>query len=219
MATTEAGRMEILGKGAGAEMEMSIGATVGGLALIVLGILALDKVAAPILISVGVIVAGVIFLIESVALSSTLVRSFKAEGGTAAVSQISAGMNASMLGGITGVVLGILGILGVASVTLTAVAVIVFGGAALLDYPARTHMRALQMAAQGSDDATRLAMAFASSTNMSGVLVSAGLITLGILALAGTAGEVLVAVSLLGLGTYVFLEGTSLVGYLFSMVS
>lgn len=210
MATTEAGRTE---------MEMSMGGTIGGLALIVLGILALDKIEVPILISVAVIVAGVIFLIESVVLSSTLVKSLRSEGTTAVVSQISAGMNASMLGGITGVVLGILGILGIAPVTLTAVAVIVFGGALLLDHPARTQMRALEMAGgSGSDEAARLAMSVASATNMSGVLVSAGLITLGILALAGTVGEVLVAVSLLGLGTYLFLEGSSIVGYLFNMV-
>lgn len=219
MATTEAGRLEMLNKGLTGEMEMSVGSTVGGLALMVLGILALDKIVAMVLISVAVIVAGVVFLFESASLSSALVQVLRREEGSAVnASQLSVGMNASMLAGITGVVLGILAILGLVPATLTAVAVIVFGGAILLDHGARTQTRVLQVSAgQGSEEAARLAMAVTSSTSMAGVLAAAALITLGILALAGTAGEVLIAVSLLGLGTYLFLEGSAIVGYLLNL--
>jgi hypothetical protein len=59
--------------------------------------------------------------------------------------------------------------------------------------------------------------AVSSTSTAAAIFTGVGLVTLGILALAGIAGEVLIVVALLGLGAYVLLEDATMVEHLTSL--
>src|SRR5690348_7314916 len=122
MATTEADKQALMGL----EFNYSLGETSGGIALIVLAILALAKIDPMLLNAIAVIVAGIALLVED---RSMRARQAGLMSYTAAYSPetaaISGGVSAGTLAGITGIVLGILAILGIAAVVLTSVALIV----------------------------------------------------------------------------------------------
>jgi hypothetical protein len=189
------------------------------LALVVLGILALAKVDPLLLISIAVIVAGVVLVSDSAALTRQMAAALAAKAGYHInSSELPSGLSAGVLGGISGVVLGILAILDVAPHTLIAVAAIVFGAAVLFDFAARSQLRTLKMTtSETSEQSARLAMATVSSTSTAAIFAGVSLVTLGILALAGIAGEVLIAVALLGLGAYVLLEDATMVEHFTSL--
>lgn len=216
MATTEADKQELLGLG----LNYSLGETGGGIALIVLSILALAKMDPMLLDAIAVILAGIALLIEDGSLSSkyagalTYAPAYGRQGSTA-----PDGVSAGTLAGISGIVLGILAILGIAAVTLSAVAIIIFGAAVLFDFAARAQIMALRVVnRESSEQSAKLALAAASSRNASAMLVGVALITLGILALAGLT-TILITVALLGLGAYLFLSNAAVAGSLFRMAS
>jgi hypothetical protein len=213
MATTEADKQQLLGLG----LNYSLGETGGGIALIVLSILALAKMDPMLLNAIAVILAGIALLIEDGSVSSkyngALSPAYRLQASTT-----PGGVSAGTLAGISGIVLGILAILGVAAVTLTAVAIVIFGAALLFDLAARAQITALMtLNWQSSGESARSAVAAASSINSSAMLVSAALITLGILALAGLASSLLITVALLGLGAYLFLQNAAFARSLFGM--
>ncbi|MBV8771275.1 MAG: hypothetical protein JO166_02925 [Deltaproteobacteria bacterium] len=210
MAMTEADRQEQLLR---IESNYALGETTGGIALIVLTILALAKVDPMLLNAIAVIVAGVALLIEDGVLTGQFggmiarVPADRAGAGPTA-DRITAGT----LAGVSGVVLGILAILGIASVVLTAAAIIIFGAAVLFDFSARARTAALRtMSGESSEQSVRIAFA-APGINSSAMLVSLALITLGILALAGLVSSILVTVGLLGFGGYLFLQNAAMAG-------
>jgi hypothetical protein len=220
MAMSEAERMPMAAEHEGSEMELSMATMPGALALIVLSILALAGIYQLLLVSIAVIVAGVVLAADSAALSSQIAAALAAKAGHHIdAGELPSGLNAGVVGGITGLVLGILAILNVAPHTLVAVAAIVFGAAVLFDFAARSHARALRMTtSETPEQSARLALATVSSTSTAALFTGAGLVTLGILALAGITSGVLVAVALLGLGAYVLLEGASMAGHLMSLI-
>ena len=216
MATTEADKQELLGLG----LNYSLGETGGGIALIVLSILALAKMDPMLLDAIALILAGIALLIEDGSLSSkyagalTYAPAYGRQG-----SMAPDGVSAGTLAGISGIVLGILAILGIAAVTLSAVAIIIFGAAVLFDFAARAQIMALRVVnRESSEQSAKLALAAASSRNASAMLVGVALITLGILALAGLT-TILITVALLGLGAYLFLSNAAVAGSLFRMAS
>lgn len=185
------------------------------LALVVLGILALAKIQPLLLVSIAVIVAGVLLATDSAALTQQIATALTARAGEHIdASELPAGLNAGVLGGIAAVVLGILAVLVVAPNVLIAVAAIVLGTAVLFDFTARSQARALRMTTgETPEQVAKLALGAASSTGTAAIFTGIGLITLGILALAGIAVEVLTAVAFLGLGVYFLLEGASSAGH------
>ncbi len=213
MAVTEAGRRELF-KRMTADMGVTLDETIGGLALIVLGILALARFDPPLLNAIATIIAGVALMIVSAGLAVELNRVVsESEGHALNIGELEQGLNAGVLGGIAGVVLGILAILDVARLTLIAVALIVFGAAVLFDFIARAQVRSLKMmTGDASEQSARLAVSVASGTDTATIAAGVALITLGILALSGVAGGILVSVALLSLGSYLFLEGSVVVG-------
>lgn len=215
MATTEAEKQELMSQ-AGAS---SLTATASGIALVTLGILALARVDPPLLNAIAVIVAGLALFFEGGAISARYARTLaETPAHELDAAALATGMNAGVLAGTAGVVLGILAILGLAAESLTGVAIIVFGAAVLFDYAAKAQMKALRMAGrEGSETAARVALAAASATNTAAILVGIGLITLGILALAGAASSTLSSVALLSLGAYLFLDATSVAGRVFGI--
>ena len=202
------------------EVALSVATMPAALALVILGILALAKIDPLLLISIAVIVAGVMVATDSVGLTQQIATGLAAKAGHHLdASELPAGLGAGVLGGMTGVVLGILAILDVAPPTLIAVAVIVFGAAVLFDFAARSQIRALRMTtSETSEQSARLALAAASSTSTAAIFTGVGLVTLGILALAGVAPEVLMAVAFIGLGAYVLLEEASVAGHLIDLI-
>jgi hypothetical protein len=217
MAINEATRGELLARFMPEDLGLTVDETLGGLALVVLGILALARVDPWLLNSIGTIVAGVALVFMSASLSAELVRAFSTPGRDLVASEIGGGLSASTMAGIVGIILGILGILDIARPTLIAVALIVFGAAVLLDFAVMAQTRAARMTtATTSGESARMAMSVAAGTEMAAIFAGVGLITLGIIAVVGLSSEILVAVALLGLGGYLFLKGTAVVGHMFS---
>jgi hypothetical protein len=172
-------------------------------------------------VSVAVIVGGILLVAESACLTQQLVKSLASKPGhNLKASELASGLNAGVLGGIIGVVLGILAILNVVPATLVAIALIVFGAVIMFEFAARSQVRALRMTtAETPEQSARLAVAAASSTGTAAVFAGVGLVTLGILALAGLASTVLVAVGLLGFGAYILLETAAMSGYVADMMT
>lgn len=209
MAISEAARFPELGLG-------SIGEEAGGgIALVVLGILALANVEPMLLNSIAIIVAGVSLAVGGAALTARQAKLMaEAMPERTAAGQLSTGTSAGILGGGAGVVLGILALIGVASEPLVAIALIVFGASLMFDYGARAQMRMMRAAgASSSAEAARFAMT-ASTSNSAILLVGVGLITLGIVALAHIVAPVVSAAAILALGTYLLLEGGVAAGLL-----
>ena len=217
MAITEAGKRELFAKQMSEEMGLTVDETVGGLALVVLGILALRQFDPPLLNSIAVIVAGVALAFMSMTLSSDLAKALSAAGQKLNTAELVGSVNAGVLVGASGVVLGILAVLDVSRGVLNPVAVIAFGAAVLFDFVARAQARALRMMTEETpEQSARLALSAATNANTAALFVGVGLVTLGILALNGLSSAILVSVALLGLGAYLLLEGTSVVGYMVS---
>lgn len=221
MATTETERVTLAGEGEAGGVPLSVGTMAAGLALVVLGILALDKIEPTLLVSISVIVGGVLLVAESAYLTQQLARALASKPGhNLKASELASALNAGVIGGITGMVLGILAILGVVPETLVAIAVIVFGAAVLFEFAARSQVRALRMTTgETPEQSAKLALAAAFSTGTAATFTGVSLITLGILALAGVASGVLVAVALLGLGAEVLLEASGAVGLVANLMA
>ena len=215
MAISEAARWREMGLGTASEEAGE------GVALVVLGILALAHVEPTILNSIAVIFAGIVLVVEGAMLSARYSKALaRVSPETVNLTESSGTMTSSVLAGIAGIVLGILAIIGVATEPLIAVALIVFGAAVLFDYTARAHLRALRMMGGAMPgESARIAMSAASTTNTAGVLVGVGLVTLGILSLVHIVPVVLAAASFIGLGAYLLLEGTAASGWLLEVLA
>ena len=220
MAISESERTRLARENEAAEMALSVGAMPAALALVILGILALAKIYPLLLISIAVIVAGVLLVIDSAALTQQIATALSGRAGdNLDAGELPAALNAGVLGGITGIVLGILATLGVAPEILIAVAAIVFGTAVLFDFAARSQAHALRMMTrETTEQSAKLALAAASSTGTAALFAGVALITLGILTLAGIGGEVLIAVAFLGLGVYVLLEDASIAAHFMGLI-
>jgi hypothetical protein len=215
MAISEAGRDELFGRVATRDMGLTVDETIGGLALIVLGILALVGVYSALLNSIAAVVAGVAVVFMSLALNREFATALTASGRVSIASE-AGGVGAGTVAGIAGIVLGILAILDVARPTLMAVALIVFGAAAFLDFIMAAQARALRMTTVTSTgESTQVALSAAAGTEMASVLFAIALVVLGILALLGIRSEILISVAFLSFGGYLFLKGTSTVGHTF----
>lgn len=220
MAMSESERTSLADGHGTREIALAVGAMPAALALVILGILALAKINTLLLVSIAVIVAGALLVTDSVALTQQIAGAIAAKTGhNVNAEELPAGLNAGVLGGMSGIVLGILAILGVAPQTLIAVAAIVFGAAVLFDFGARSQAHALRMTtSETPEQSAKLALAAAASTSTAALFTGVALVTLGILALAGIASQVLIAVALLGLGVYVLLEEASVAGLLVNLV-
>src|SRR5215467_8196318 len=128
MAISEAGREELFGRVVTKDMGLTVDETVGGLALIILSILALAGIYPALLTSIAAIVAGVAIVFMSLALNREFSNALSVSG-RGVIASDAGGVGAGTIAGIAGIVLGILAILDVAQPTLIAVALIVFGAA------------------------------------------------------------------------------------------
>jgi len=134
----------------------------------------------------------------------------------AGAAEIGGGVSAEVLGGLAGMALGILALLGVLPAVLTPIAIIVFGGALLLDSAATVRLNALSSSHMSTRarELTRGAIELASGTE---TLIGIGAVTLGILALVGMAPRTLVLCALLAVGATVLFTGSAVSGRMLSI--
>jgi hypothetical protein len=190
----------------------------GGIATIVLAIVALAGINTAVMVPIAVVVFGAALLIQGGTLVSEHARIiFPSEAaGAGTIEQFNGGsLSAVFLVGASGIVLGVLALLGIAAATLSAVAIIAFGAALVMTsnsvrelYVARRTL--LRAGAQNASELVAGEMASGSA----GVQLIAGLtaIVLGILAVAGTNPPILILSALIVLGATVLLSGSTLSG-------
>jgi hypothetical protein len=185
---------------------------VGGIATIVLAIIALSGTSASFLLAVATIVFGAALLIEGTSIAADYAH-VRASVPDVAFQVGTGGLASVFLAGITGIILGILSLLGIAATPLTSVAVIVFGSALLLSASATLNLHSLKARLSGDLAASDMMSGAAGAQALSGIAA----IVLGILAVAGTASNSLSLVALLVLGAGILMTGNGMNNAMISM--
>src|SRR5262249_51462398 len=154
------------------------------------------------LLPIAVIAAGVALVFEGGAIAARFWRLVREVEHTPATNlEMGSGMSAEIGGGVAGIVLGVLALAGVATVTLCAVAALVFGATLLMSCSTTARFNHLLFENVGWHDMARKAAGEAVSA-ASGLqaLVGIAAIVLGILALIGTYPVLLTLVAMLCVG-------------------
>jgi hypothetical protein len=192
---------------------------IGGVATIILAIIALSGVSQPMLGAVATIVFGAALLIQGGTMLTECTKLIFPPGAAAPAEEIvgGGGLSALFLVGAAGIVLGVLALLNIVPQTLTAVAIIAFGGAMVLSSNSVWYLyRARQASQRGTtrmhSGGEILAGEMASGSAAMQCLAGLAAIVLGILAVTGTNPTVLTLVGLLVLGATVLLTGSTLSG-------
>ena len=191
---------------------------IGGIATIVLALVALAGVHADTILPIAVIVFGAALLVQGgTMLSEYASIIFPAGSTTVPQEQFGVGSLSSLfLVGVAGIVLGILALIGIAPQALTAIAVIAFGSALMLTSNAVRQLYMLQSSASGAGTprpGTEL-LAGEMASGSAGIQMLAGLaaVVLGILAVIGINHDILTLAALIVLGTTIVLTGSALSG-------
>ncbi len=180
---------------------------VGGIATVVLAIIALSGTSPGFLLATATIVFGAALLIEGTSIVTDFASVFAAAPGAAAGYQVgTGGIAAVFLSGITGIILGILALLGTNPLVLISVAVIVFGSALVLSSSAMMNLHMFKARLGGEFMVAGAVSGTAGAQALAGIAA----IVLGILAVAGTAPESLALVALLVLGAALLATGNGM---------
>lgn len=176
---------------------------VGAIAAIALSIVGLAGVYTAQMAAIATIVVGAVILSEGGFLRSSYRKFYSAASGEWHAMEQGGGVTAEFFGGLTGIVLGILAFFRPTSVTLLAVAVLVYGAALLLSAATapRTYFRTETAGQQSSE-------ALAATDPGGQLLVGLGTIVLGILAVIGLVPATLILVGLLSLGAAALFSGS-----------
>jgi hypothetical protein len=193
---------------------------IGGVATIVLAIVALSGINQPVLAAISTIVFGAALLIQGGTMLTEYTKLVFPSGTVEPAEEGvgGAGLSALFLVGSAGIVLGVLSLIGIEAVMLTAVAVIAFGGALLLSSNSVWHLYRAKQSSQRISTARTLsgseilAGQMASGSAAIQCLSGIAAIVLGIVAVTGIKPEILTLVGLLVLGATVLLTGTTLSG-------
>ncbi len=190
---------------------------IGGIATIVLAIIALAGVNPEVILPIAVIVFGAALLIQGGTMLSEYASIIFPAGSTGPSEQVGVGsLSTLFLVGAAGIVLGILALLGIATGVLSAIAVIAFGCALLLSSNSVRTMYMLQSSASRSaaPRAGSELLAGEMAAGSAGVQMLAGLasIVLGILAVLGINQSILMLAALIILGATIVLTGSALSG-------
>ncbi|HEX3699920.1 MAG TPA: hypothetical protein VHV27_04530 [Phenylobacterium sp.] len=192
----------------------------GGVAVIVLAILALAGVLRPVLTDIAGIVFGAAFIIEGAALTARHAAIMDQVGDSPADQlEMGGGMTVELAGGIAAIALGILALVGVVPTILMPALVITGGAALILSAGAVQRLNDIRAEAFGlSQTARGMARGAVSSAAAGQVLAGLGAVTLGILALVGVGTPaVLTMVGLLVLGAAITLSGTAMSGKMLNL--
>lgn len=191
---------------------------IGGIATVVLAVVALSGVREGVLTPIAVIVFGAALLIQGGTMLSEFAQISSLPGGTGTTAEEFGAGNLStvFLVGAAGIVLGVLALVGIASTTLVSVSVIAFGATLLVSSNAVRHLYLLRSAMMrtASPQGGTQVIASEMASGSAGVQVLAGLsgIVLGILALTGTNPTALALSALIVFGATLVLTGSTLSG-------
>jgi hypothetical protein len=194
---------------------------IGGIATIVLAIVALSGVHADLLVGIATIVFGAALLLQAGAMLSEYTHiSLPTETGPASIEEFQGGgLSVLFLVGAAGIVLGVLALIGISAAQLTAIAVIAFGASLVISSSAVWHLHGMKHAARkaaASPDWRQWSEILAGeiASGSAGMQAVAGLaaVVLGILGLTGMNAGVLTLVALLVMGTTIVLTGCALSG-------
>jgi hypothetical protein len=191
----------------------------GGIATIVLAIIALSGTKADIMLSIATIVFGAALLVQGGAMLSEFAQTEATAGASAGG---SGGLFGLFLVGVAGIVLGVLALLGVHQQVLTSAATIAFGGALVVSASAVCQLLTVRSVA-ARFPARGSMLSFVASdvaAGSSGIQGMAGLavIVLGILAISGTASLTLTIVALLVAGAALVMTGSTLSGTMIGLM-
>jgi hypothetical protein len=170
----------------------SVVEAIGALAVIALAIIGLAGILSETVAAIATIILGAAILTQGGAFAA---GHFASAATYEAQVREPAGLSASFLSGIAGIVLGILALLGVSAPTLLSIAVIVFGGSFLLGIGGYT------TGAGGTE---------VSATSGGQIMAGLAALVLGILAVVGVSQLTLVLVALLCLGAFALFTGSSM---------
>jgi hypothetical protein len=194
--------------------------SMGGVAVVVLAILALAGVLRPVLTDIAGIVFGAAFIIEGAALAArhTAIMDQIGESRTDQL-EMGGGMTVELVAGVAAIALGILSLVGLVPAILMPALVITGGAALILSAGAVQRLNDIRAEAFGvSPTARAMARAAVSSAAAGQVLAGLGAVALGILALVGVGDPaILTTVGLLVLGGAITLSGTALSGKMLSL--
>ena len=197
---------------------------VGGVATVVLAIIALSGVNAEALAAIATTVFAAALLVLAGTMLTEYTKMNFSSGRLETAEGSGGGLTALFLTGAAGIVLGILSLLGIFPQTLISIAVVAFGGALLLSsssvwrlYRMKTawHRIGAVSPISGSDI---LAGEMASGSAAMQCLAGLAVIVLGILAVTGNNPTVLSLVALLVLGSTALLTGSTLTAAVTSLM-
>jgi len=194
--------------------------SMGGVAVIVLTIIALAGVLRPVLTDIAGIVFGAAFIVEGAALAArhSAIMDRIAETGAERL-ETGGGMTVELVAGIAAVALGILSLIGLIPSILMPALVITGGAGLILSAGAVARLNDLRSAALGMSSTARAAAGAAVSSAAAGqVLAGLGAVVLGILALVGVGDlQMLTTVGVLVLGAAITISGTALSGKMLTL--
>jgi hypothetical protein len=177
----------------------SLGETVAGAGAVALGVLGIIGLLPGVLASVAGIAAGFSVLVGSAALGARATRLVGER--VKSNREIGSGLGLAAMAGLAGIVLGILALLDVSRLELLSIAPIVLGAGLLIGSAAMARFEQFVRIERGTE-----AVYVASGAD---VLVGAGAIVLGILALSGVAPMTLSLIGILAVGAAALMSGTS----------
>jgi hypothetical protein len=184
----------------------SLGEAVASAGAVVLGILGIIGLLPGVLDSIAAIAAGFAIVVGSMALGARITQLV---GQRTTPRGAAGGPGMAALAGLAGIGLGVLALLGVSRVGLLSIAPIVFGFGLMLSSAATARFeRMLQL------EANQGAVYLASGVE---VLVGAGAVVLGILALQGVAPLTLSLIAMLSVGAAELMSGTSVASQMMVM--
>ena len=192
----------------------------GGIATIVLAVIALSGTKADIRLPIATIVFGAALLIQGGAMLSEFAQTDATADASGAVS--GGGLSGLFLVGVAGIVLGVLALLGVYPLVLTSAATIAFGGALVVSASAVSQLLTMRSVAARFPARGSMLRFVASdvAAGSSGIQGMAGLaaIVLGILAVSGRASLALTLVALLVAGAALVMTGSTLSGTMIGLM-
>jgi hypothetical protein len=224
MAVTQADHYYMLNR-SGTRTIADTVATVGGIALAVLGALSLEGVNSFLFPAINNIIAGIVLILLSGQTSLDVRRLATSSGpserpATFDVPEFGGGMGAGVMAGIAGIVLGALGIIGWFPIVLSACAEITFGAALIFDFVNLLQLRSAEpivsaratpapMPAETAGQPLSVVPAMFAA-NFSCVLEAVALITLAIIALVMNGSGLavaLVGIAFITLGGFFIVSG------------
>lgn len=193
----------------------SIVETAGGIAVVILSIIALSRTTSLTLPPIAVIILGAALLAEGGTIATEFSRMLSmVSGGALNALEVGGGMTAEIFIGAAVLVLGILALVGIGTATLIPVAVIATGGMMLLTAGGVQRLNQIRVQTGGATEtAQSLMLSAGSGAAAFQILMAIAAVVLGILALSSAGATMTYTLAgLLILGAAIALSGTAITG-------